>query len=93
MLLYLVKFSRPEISNIVREISKEMDKSTESHYKMLLRVLKYVLLTEDLGLIYESGTLINFKGIWQIIAFCDSDFAGDKDNIIGVTGFCVYIEK
>ena len=93
MLLYLVKFSRPDISNSVRELSKVMDRSTEAHYRTLLRVLKYVLLTEDLGLRYDSGILVNFNGIWQIVAFCDSDFAGDKDTRISVTGFCIYIGK
>ena len=93
MLLYLVKFSRPDISNSVRELSKAMDRSTDAHYKVLLRVLKYVVRTEDLGLIYDSGILVNFDGTWQIVAFCDSDFAGDKDNRISVTGFCIYIGK
>ena len=93
MLLYLVKFSRPDISNSVRELSKAMDRSTAAHYKVLLRVLKYVVRTEDLGLIYDSGILVNFDGTWQIVAFCDSDFAGDKDNRISVTGFCIYIGK
>ena len=93
MLLYLVKFSRPDISSSVRELSKAMDRSTDAHYKVLLRVLKYVVRTEDLGLIYDSGILVNFDGTWQIVAFCDSDFAGDKDNRISVTGFCIYIGK
>ena len=70
-----------------------MYRSTESHYRMLLILLKYVLLTEDLGLIYDSGILVNFRGIWQIVAFCDSEFAGDKDNKISVTGFSISIGK
>ena len=36
---------------------------------------------------------MNFDGTWQIVAFCDSNFAGDKDNRISVTGFCIYIGK
>ena len=91
MLLYLIKFSRPDLSNSVRELSKAMDRATETHYSMMLRVIKYVLRTNDLGLIYDSGSVINFKGVWQIIAYCDSDFAGDKDNRISVTGFCISI--
>ena len=63
MLLYLVKFSRPDIANCTRELAKAMDKSTEGHYKCLLRAIKYVITTEDLGLTYDSGMLINFKGL------------------------------
>ena len=70
-----------------------MDRATEAHYVMLLRVLKYILRTEDLGLIYDSGILVNFNGVWQIVAFCDSDFAGDKDKRLSVTGFCIYVGK
>lgn len=91
MLLYLVKFSRPDIANSVRELTKAMDKATESHYKSLLRVLKYVMSTQDLGLVYDSGTLINFNGVWKIVAYCDSDYAGDPDTRISVTGYGIYI--
>ena len=48
MLLYLVKYSRPDISNAVRELSKVNDGATKGHYKNLLRVIKYVLYTEKL---------------------------------------------
>ena len=80
MLLYLVKFSRLDIANASRELAKAMDKSTEEHYKALLRGIKYVIFTEDLGLIYDSVMLINFKGLWKIEAYSDSDFAGDRDS-------------
>jgi len=41
MLLYLVKHSRPDLSNGTRELSKVMDKATEGHMKELCRVIKY----------------------------------------------------
>ena len=31
----------------------------------------------------------NFE--WSFEGYCDSDFAGDKDKRISVTGFCIYI--
>ena len=36
MLLYLVKHSRPDIANAVRELSKVADGATEAHWKALL---------------------------------------------------------
>ena len=33
LLLHLVKFSRPNISNVVRELSKVMDRATPVHVK------------------------------------------------------------
>ena len=93
MLLYLIKFSRPDISNSVRELTKVMDCANEKHFKGLLRVLKYVLSTSDLGIKYDSASMLNFNGIWKVVAYCDSDFAGDKDSRNSVTGFCIYIGR
>jgi hypothetical protein len=47
MLLYLVKFSRPDIANGVRELSKVMDGATAAHVKSLHRILKYVVDTRN----------------------------------------------
>ena len=91
MLLYLVKFSRPDIPNSVRKITKAMDCTNKTHYMALTRVLKYVLLTSNLGIEYDSGSMVNFKGVWKIVAYCDSNFAGDNNTRNSVTGFCVYI--
>ena len=48
MLLYQVKFSRPDISNSVRELTKAMDCANETHYKALTCVLKYIMTTSNL---------------------------------------------
>lgn len=52
-LLYLVKHSRPDIANSTRELSKAMQRSNYSHYKALIRCIKYVNTTENLGLILQ----------------------------------------
>ena len=41
-LLYLVKHSRPDIANSVREHTKVMDGANNRHYKELLRTMKFV---------------------------------------------------
>ena len=38
----MVKISRPDLSNIWRELSKVMMKCTSFHYSLLLRALKYI---------------------------------------------------
>ena len=40
MLLYLVKHSRPDITNAVRELSKALDGATQSAFKEMKRVIK-----------------------------------------------------
>jgi hypothetical protein len=46
MLLYLIKYSRPDLSNAVRELSKCMDKATMGTYQEMLCVIKFVLDTK-----------------------------------------------
>ena len=45
-LLYLVKHSRPDIANSVRELSKVIRSATLGNYRTLLRSIKYVIDTK-----------------------------------------------
>ena len=54
LLLYLIKFSRPDISNTVRELSKVMDGATLGNMKSMLRTIKYVLDTRNRVLSYDT---------------------------------------
>ena len=83
-----MKFSRPDLSNCVRELSKVMSDATESHLKDLFRTIKFVLDTSNWGLKYEVKENLHKK--WELKAFCDSDFVGDKEKRISVTGFCIF---
>jgi hypothetical protein len=86
-LLYLTKHSRPDITNSVRELSKTMGCATKCQLKEMIRVIKYVLKTRELGLkvnpIYKTTK-------WFLKALSDSDFANDADTRISVYGFIVY---
>jgi hypothetical protein len=46
MLLYLIKYSRPDLCNVVRELSKCMDKARMGTYLEMLRVVKFVIDTK-----------------------------------------------
>jgi hypothetical protein len=87
MLLYLTKHSRPDISNAVRELSKVMDGATEAH--MMLRGVKYILDTKDKGLLLSPTELVNDE--WEFTAFSDSDYSGDRDLRLSVTGYVIYL--
>jgi hypothetical protein len=50
MLLYLIEYSKPDICNVGRELCKCMDDETMGTYLELLRVIKFVLDTENFGL-------------------------------------------
>ena len=48
-----MKHSRPDIANSVREASKVMDSATKSHWKYLLRIVKYVIDTKNYSLCHH----------------------------------------
>ena len=50
VLLYLVKYSRLDLANPVRELSKVLDAPTPASFKEVLTVIKYVLDTKEYGL-------------------------------------------
>ena len=87
-LLYLLKHSRPELSNCVRELSKGMTKANEAHYKLLLRAIKYLQMTKGRKLILHPKTT---EEMWSLKAYSDSDFAGDKNDRRSVSGFVIYL--
>jgi Reverse transcriptase (RNA-dependent DNA polymerase)/gag-polypeptide of LTR copia-type/Zinc knuckle len=89
MLLYLTKYSRPDISNIVRELSKCMDSASWGSYQELLRVIKFVDDTKSFGLKVQPRFDDDLE--WNLKIFCDSDWAGDPETRISVTGFVIYL--
>ena len=47
MMIFLIKYFRPEMSNAVRELSKSNSKANYAHYKQKLRAVNYVLKTRN----------------------------------------------
>jgi hypothetical protein len=84
MLLYLVKYSRPDISNSFRELSKVADGATEAHFKALLHTVKYVIDPEHLGLLLQPK--LNEDGFY-LEGISDSEYVGDPDTCISVYGY------
>jgi hypothetical protein len=89
MLLYLTKYSCPDISNIVRELSKFMDSASWGSYQELLCVIKFVDNTKLFGLKVQPRLDDDLE--WNLKIFCDSDWAGDPETRISVTGFVIYL--
>ena len=89
MLLWLVKHSRPDIANSVRELSKVLDGPTKAAQKEMLRGIKYVLDTKDRGLKLLPKK-VNRKEPWELVCFSDSDYAGDPDSRRSVSGYVLF---
>jgi len=91
MLLYLTKYTRPDLANPVRELSKGMKEATPGALKELKRVLKFAVDTKDFGLklapVKGEGKRIE----WNLVLYTDSDWAGDKDSRKSVTGYALFL--
>ena len=70
MLLYLVKHSRPDITNATRELSKVMDGATEAHRKEMLRIIGFMLGTKTWGLKLQPDD--DDDVVWHLVAYCDT---------------------
>jgi hypothetical protein len=86
MLLYLVKHTRLDIANAVRELSKVADRANQAHWKALLRTIKYTLDTQNLGLKMKP----NKNAFFRLEGISDSDYAGDKETRQSVFGYVIY---
>ena len=88
MLLYLVKHSRPDIANSVRELSKVLDGVTQEAFKELHQVIKCVLDTKTWGLKFRPTF---DSDSWDLVCFCNSNYAGDPDSRKCITGYILYV--
>ena len=60
-----------------------------SHYKDILRSIKYEIDTKDYC--YQMKPDKNINGPWEILGYSDTDYAGDNDTRKIVTGYIVII--
>jgi hypothetical protein len=88
MLLYLVKHSRPDISNAVRELTKVLYGATNAHWKSLIRTIMFVLDTRLYALRLSPFTR---NGSFFFHGNSDSEFAGDRDTRKSVFGFITFL--
>jgi hypothetical protein len=91
MLLYLIKYSRPDLCKAVRELLKCMDKATIGTYQEMIHVIKFVLDTKMFCL--QTKPNFDSKKSCNLKVFSDSDWAGDSEIRIGAPGFIFYLQN
>ncbi|KAJ8766588.1 hypothetical protein K2173_023835 [Erythroxylum novogranatense] len=83
--LHYLSFTRPDIAFAVNKLSQFMHKPSAYHWKATKRVLRYLQQTSHLGI------RIARDGNRQLLAYSDSDWAGDPNDRTSTTGFIVYL--
>lgn len=67
--------SRPDIAFAVSSAAKFSDRATKAHCAAVGRIMKYLRGTPHLGITYSPSSPPH-----QLLAYCDSDYAGDLDD-------------
>ena len=78
-LMYLTS-NRPNLVFVVGLLSRYMENPTQLHLQLAKRVLRYIQGTIEFGIFYKKG------GSDKLIAYTDSDYAGDVGDRKSTTG-------
>ena len=57
----------------------------------MLRAVNFVLDTLFKALRFKSKRDEKNNKVWDICAYCNSDFVGNKDTRLSISGFCVFV--
>ena len=85
-LMYLTT-TRSDLMYAVSLISRFMTSPTELHLQATKRVLRYLKGTVDLGILYQK------EGNGELIAYTDSDYAGDVDDRKSTSGYVFLLSE
>ncbi|GAU24551.1 hypothetical protein TSUD_148920 [Trifolium subterraneum] len=83
-LLYLTA-SRPHIVFVVSLCARFQTSPKESHLTAVKRIFRYLVGTPDVGLWYKKGSHFDLQ------AYCDADYAGDKIERKSTSGACQFL--
>ena len=89
-LLYLTKYSRPDIANSVRVLTRHVKKPSRAAFKEMKRLIKFVLDTRECGLKFIPTEPDEMKR-WDLVMYTDSDWAGDKETRKSITGYILFV--
>lgn len=80
-LMYVMLTTRPDLSAAVNYYSRFQSNVTETHWKWLKRILRYIKDTIDLCLIYKKTSTS------PLVGYADSDWAGSVDDRKSTTAY------
>ncbi|PHT49383.1 hypothetical protein CQW23_09130 [Capsicum baccatum] len=73
-LMYVMVCTRPNISHVVRNMSRYMHNPGRGHWQAVKWILRYIRNTVDIGLVFEQEENLS------VVGYCDFDYADDLDK-------------
>lgn len=83
--LHYLSFTRPDIGFAVSKLSQFMHNPKMSHWKAIKRLLRYLKHTSTLGV------QLSRQPTDRLLAYSDSDWAGNPQARTSTTGYVVYL--
>jgi hypothetical protein len=83
--MYLTSTTRPDISFVMRKLSRFVSNPGDDHWHALEKVLRYLKGTMSLGIHY-TGYPIVLEG------YCDANWISDADEIYATSGYVFHLE-
>lgn len=95
-LIYGAVHTRADIANAVGQLGRVMSKPGKKHMKAAIRVLRYIAGTLDRGLHYENKSwqapgIVGDVAPGKVVAYTDSDWAGDEDTRKSTSAYAVFL--
>jgi hypothetical protein len=92
-LLHMMRWSRPEILNPVRELSRFMKAPSHAHMGALYRLLKYCVSTPKRGLFLKPVGFWNGDPEYEfnVAGKSDAAYATDTTNRRSISGYAVFL--
>ena len=83
--LNYLTITRPDISFSVSVISQFLQSPCDSHWDVVIRILRYIKSTPGQGVLYEN------RCHTQVIGYTNADWAGSPTDRRSTSGYCVFI--
>ena len=92
-LLHMMWWSRPEMLNSLRELSRMMSGATAGHMNAMLRAMKYCVATPNRGIELRPNEVWDGSPDFEftITGRSDSDYAKDLDTRRSVSGYSSFL--
>jgi len=92
-LLHMMKWTRPDILNAVRELSRFMSGATLAHLSAMKRAMRYCIGTPNRGLLLKPDKAWNGDPNFEFVVSgrSDSDYAKDPDRRRSVSGYSAFL--